>query len=64
MTVVRGFCLVGAGTDLADGGVGLGGWGGAVVTQCDRSQTDDVIGAREAVSSSLLGTELSTEETE
>lgn len=64
MAVVRDFCWVGAETGLTEGGVGLGGWGGAVLTRCDRSRTDEVMGAREAVSSSLFGTELATEETE
>jgi len=33
---------------------------GAVLTLCDRSRTAEVMGAREAVSSSLLGTEFAT----
>jgi len=44
---------------LARGGVGLCDTG-AVLTLCDRSRTEEVIGAREAVSSSLLGTEFAT----
>jgi len=31
-----------------------------VLTLCDRSRTEEVMGAREAVSSSLLGTEFTT----
>jgi len=33
---------------------------GAVLTLYDRSQTEEVMGAREAASSSLLGTEFAT----
>ena len=33
---------------------------GAVLTLCDRSRTEEVMGAREEVSSSLLGTEFAT----
>ena len=33
---------------------------GAVVTQCDRSRTEEVMGARNAMSSSLLGMEFAT----
>ena len=49
---------------------GAGGWevcgwrGGAVLIRCDRSRTDKVMGARDAVISSLLGTVLATELTE
>ena len=35
--------------------------GGAVLIRCDRSRTDEVMGARDAVISSLLGTEFATE---
>jgi len=44
---------------LAGGGAGLCGKG-AVLTLCDRSRTEETIGAREVVSSSLLGTEFAT----
>ena len=37
---------------------------GAVLIRCDRSRTDEVMGARDAVISSLLGTVLATELTE
>ena len=33
---------------------------GAVLTLCDRSQTEEVMGARQVVSLSLLGTEFAT----
>ena len=55
-------------TDLGAGGAG--GWGtvawqeGAVLIRCDRSRTDEVMGARDAVISSLLGTVMATELTE
>ena len=49
------------------GGEGRGtkvGHGGAVPIRCDRSRTEEVMGARDAVISSLLGTVFATELTE
>ena len=46
---------------------GRGAWarcGGAVLIRCDRSCTKEVMGARDAVISSLFGTEFATKLTE
>ena len=53
--------LGGGGAGGSDAG---GGREGAVLIRCDRSRTEEVMGARDAVISSLLGTELATELTE
>jgi len=49
----------GAGAWLVGGGAGLCDTG-AVLTLCHRSRTEEVMGAKEAVNSSLLGTEFAT----
>ena len=55
---------------LGLGAMGERGWGakaegkGAVLIRCDRSRTDEMMGAREAVISSLLATVLATKLTE
>ena len=55
-------------TGLGAGGAGgrgtVVGREGAVLIRCDRSRTEEVMGAREAVISSLLGTVFATELTE
>ena len=63
----RGFlCGLRGGGDRGQGCLGAlwGGCGGAVLIRCHRSCTDEVMGAIEAVISSLFGTEFATELTE
>ena len=48
----------------AVGGRGAGRRWGAVLIRCDRSRTEEVMGARDTVISSLFGTEFATELTE
>ena len=68
-TIIQGS---GRGGGFADRFGGRGGRGrgtvvgreGAVLIRCDRSRTEEVMGARDAVISSLLGTVFATELTE